>query len=415
MKLGPVIGFSLFDFANSAFTTIVGTFVFANYFAQSVAVDKTTGTGQWSLAMGLAGIVIAVLSPICGAIADQTRRKPWLFWLSVLSVVTTALLWYVRPTPEDVPFALIMAGLATIGFEMGILFYNALLPEVAPPRMLGRVSGWAWATGYAGGLIALVIALYGLVKAAPPPFHLDPSQAEPVRATSVLTAVWFAIFAVPLFVLIKEGPKPAITWREAVRRGWRQLNKSLRDLRGHGNVLRFLLAAMLYTDGAHTIFTLGGVYAGVTYGMDIGEVIMLGIGLNITAGLGAFAFAWVDDQFGSKMTIEFSVACLTVGAAIALWAPDKQTFWMAALAMSMFFGPMQAASRTFMARLAPPDERGEMFGLFSLSGKLTAFVGPAVVGWITLATHSQSLGMSTVLLFLVAGLAVLRGVREVSR
>lgn len=413
VRIGPVIGFCLFDFANSAFTTIVGTFVFANYFAQSVAVDPVTGAGQWSLAMALAGVVIAVLSPICGAIADQTgRRKPWLFWLSVLSVVTSGLLWYVRPTPADVPFALITAGIATIGFEMGILFYNALLPEIAPHRLLGRISGWAWGTGYIGGLIALVIALFGLVKAVPPPFHLDPAQAEPVRATSVLTAVWFAIFAVPLFVLIKETSKPAMSAGEAVRRGWRQLNTSLRDLRGHGNVLRYLLAAMVYSDGANTIFTLGGVYAGTTYGMDIGEIIVLGIGLNVTAGLGSFAFGWMDDRYGSKMTIEFSLVCLAVSSAIALWAPDKATFWLAALVMATFFGPVQAASRTFMARLAPANERGEMFGLFSLSGKLTAFVGPAIVGWVTLATHNQRLGMSTVLLFLLAGLYLLRGVRE---
>jgi len=182
--LAPVVGFCLYDFAYSAFTTIVGTFVFATYFAKGVAVDPTTGTGQWSLAMAVAGIIVAVLSPMCGAIADQTgRRKRWLFILSVICVTATAALWFVEPKPEDVSFALIAVVVATVGFEMATLFYNALMPGIAPRAMLGRISGWAWGIGYAGGLLALIIGLFGLVQANPPPFGLDKSQAEPVRAT----------------------------------------------------------------------------------------------------------------------------------------------------------------------------------------------------------------------------------------
>jgi len=413
VKRAPIVGFCFFDFANSAFTTIIGTFVFATYFAQGVAADPVTGAGQWSLAMAAAGIVIAVLSPFCGAIADQTgKRKVWLFWLSVLCVITSALLWFVEPTPASVPFALVVVILATVGFEMGLLFYNALLPDVAPASMLGRVSGWAWGVGYLGGLISLVVALFALVQANPPPFGLDPTQAEPVRATSVLVAIWFAVFAVPFFVLVKEPPRPSIGLTQAVRRGWQQLVRSLSDLRGRGNVMRYLLAAMIYTDGAHTIFTLGGVYAGTMYGMKVDEVIMLGISLNVTAGLGAVAFGWVDDRMGSKRAIVLGLMGLSAAAVVVLLAPDKTTFWVAALVMSTFFGPVQAASRTLMARIAPPAERGEMFGLFSLSGKLTAFLGPAIVGWVTLATGDQRLGMASVLAFLLVGLWLLKGVRE---
>ena len=412
-RLGPVAGFCLYDFANSAFVTIVSTFVFVTYFAQSVAADPTTGMGQWSLAMAAAGVVIALLSPICGAIADQTgRRKPWLLFLSVFCAVTSAMLWFVRPTPEDVPFALVFAALGTIGFEMGMLFYNALLPTVAPPHMMGRVSGWAWGIGYLGGLIALVIALYGFVRAEPPPFGLDPAQAEPVRATALLVAVWFAVFAAPLFLLVKDPPAVPMTPGESIRRGWRQLVTSLRDVRGHGHILRFLVAAMIYTDGLHTIFMLGGVYAATTYGMDVAEVMLLGISLNVTAGLGAFVFGWFDDKHGSKRTIVVSLACLLIASVVVLSATDKTVFWIAVLVMSTFFGPVQAASRTFMARLAPPQERGEMFGLFALSGRLTAFAGPALVGWITLATGSPRLGMAPVVVFLGVGLWLLSGVRQ---
>ena len=201
----PMIAYCLFDFANSAFTTIVVTFVFATYFAQAVAASPDVGAGQWSLAMSAAGIFIAVLSPIAGAIADQTgHRKAWIFAVSLICVTATAALWFVRPQPDDAPLALGLVVLATIGFEMGMLFYNALLPTIAAPDRMGRISGWAWGIGYLGGLLALIVALFGLVQAKPAPFGLGEIPAGPVRATSVLVAVWFVIFVTPLFLFIRE-------------------------------------------------------------------------------------------------------------------------------------------------------------------------------------------------------------------
>ena len=411
--LKPVIAFCLYDFANSAFTTIVVTFVFATYFAQGIATDPTTGGAQWSLGMSIAGVIIALLSPIGGAIADQTgQRKRWVIAISLLCVGATAMLWFARPTPDDAPWALTFAVIATVGFEMAMLFYNALLPTVATPATMGRISGWAWGVGYAGGLLSLLLALFLFIQADPPPFGLDTTQAEHVRATTLLVAVWFLVFSVPLFIFVKEPESAGIPAGLAVRQGLKQLVTSLRNVRNHANVFRFLVAAMIYTDGVHTVFALGGVYAGVTFGMKTDEVILLGISLNVTAGLGAFVFGWVDDRIGSKPTIMISLVALLLTSAVVMAAPDKNTFWIAALAMSTFFGPVQAASRTLMARLAPPAMHGEMFGLFALSGKVTAFAGPAVVGWVTLATGSYRLGMSTVLVFLLVGLLLLRGVKE---
>jgi MFS transporter, UMF1 family len=409
----PVAAFCMYDFANSAFTTIIITFVFATYFAQGVAADPTTGGAQWSFAVAAAGIVIALLSPVLGAIADQTgRRKPWLMAFSVLCVTSTAMLWYAAPTPDNVPWVLLFVVISTVGFEMGGLFYNALLPTVAPPNMMGRISGWAWGVGYAGGLISLVLALFGLVQADPPPFGLDKSQAEHIRATAVLVAVWFAVFSLPLFLFIKEPASTGITARAAVRQGVDQLVTSLRNARKHRNIFRYLVASMLYSDAVHTIFALGGVYAGVTFGMETADIIILGIGLNVTAGLGAAAGGWIDDRIGSKRTIAYSLIALTITASVVMVAQDRTMFWIAALVMSTFFGPVQAASRTMMARLSPPDMRGEMFGLLAFSGKVTAFLGPAAVGWVTLATGSYRLGMSTTILFLLGGLFLLRGVKE---
>ena len=361
--------------------------------------------------MAAAGLAIAILSPIFGAIADQSgRRKPWILVLSIICIIATAMLWYARP--GDVAWTLTFVIIATIGFEMGMLFYNALLPTVATPATMGRVSGWAWSLGYAGGLISLAVALFVLVQADPAPFGLDKAQVEHVRATALLVAGWFAVFAIPLFLFVKEPESPGIPAGLAVRQGFKQLALSLRNIRNHKNVFRYLIAAMIYSDGVHTVFALGGVYAGVTFGMQTEEIIMLGISLNVTAGLGAFAFGWVDDRLGSKPTIIISLVALIVTSAVVMAAPDKNTFWIAALAMSTFFGPVQAASRTLMARLSPPAMRGEMFGLLALSGKVTAFAGPAVVGWVTQPTGSYRLGISTVLIFLIVGLLLLRGVKE---
>ena len=411
--LAPVVAFCLYDFANSAFTTIIITFVFATYFTTGIAVDPTTGSAHWSLAMSVAGVVIAILSPILGAIADQTgRRKPWILAFMLICASATALLWYARPTPGDGPWALVFVVIATVGFEVGMLFVNALLPTISTPASMGRVSGWAWGVGYAGGMLSLVVALFALVQADPPPFGLDKGQAEHVRATSLLVAGWFVIFALPLFLLVREPIAHTISAGRAVRLGMKQLINSLRHARDHANVFRYMIAAMIYTDGVHTVFALGGVYAGVTFGMQTAEIIGLGISLNVTAGLGAFLFGWIDDRIGSKQTIVISLVALIATSAVVVAAQDRATFWTAALAMSTFFGPVQAASRTLMARLAPPTMRGEMFGLFALSGKVTAFIGPAAVGWVTLATGSYRLGMATVLIFLLAGLLLLRGVKE---
>jgi UMF1 family MFS transporter len=409
----PLVGYCLFDFANSAFTTIVITFVFATYFAQGVAASPDVGAGQWSLAMSLAGICIALLSPFVGAIADQTgRRKAWIFAVSLVCVAATAGLWFVRPQASDVPLALGLVVIATIGFEIGMLFYNSLLPTVATPERIGRVSGWAWGTGYLGGLIALVVALIVLVQAKPAPFGLDEIAAGPVRATSILVAVWFVIFAAPLFLFVREPRSATFVTPAVIRNGLRQVIDSLRHARQYKNVFRYLIAGMIYSDAVTTIFSLGGVYAGVTFGMKTEQIIILGIALNVTAGAGAFLGGWVDDKLGSKRTIILSLVALIVTASATILATTTTQFWIAALAMSTFFGPVQAASRTLMAKLAPEEIRSEMFGLFALSGKVTAFVGPAVVGWITLATGSYRAGMGSVILFLIIGLLLMRRVEE---
>ncbi|MBM3513480.1 MAG: MFS transporter [Alphaproteobacteria bacterium] len=408
-----IAAWCLYDFANSGYVTVVVTFVFATYFAQAVAPNPETGTAWWGTAQAMSAILIALASPIFGAIADQTGpRKPWILAFALATVFATAALWGVTPDPSAALFALVMVVIANVGFEVAQVFYNAMLPRVAGTAALGRVSGWAWGVGYLGGLLCLVVALFGFVQADPPPFGLDAAVAEPVRATSLLVAVWVAVFAIPLFLWVPDDAGRGLLWSVAAGQGLAALWRTLKTARAQPNLMRFLIARMIYNDGINTLFAFGGIYAAGTFGMTIAEVIQLGIALNVTAGLGAAGFGWLDDKIGSRRTVVFSLVAIMILGTVVLLAPDRTTFWISTLALSTFFGPVQASSRTLMARLAPVSQRNEMFGLFAVTGKAISFLGPLTVGWITLATGSQRWGLATLMVFFAVGLWLLRSVRD---
>ncbi len=401
----------LYDFANSAFPTVIITFVFSAYFVRGVAADVEGGTAAWGHAMAIAGLATAVLSPVLGAIADRTgRRKPWILLFSAICIIAGGSMWFVRPDPAYVFLGLALAVVASIAFEVGTVFYNAMLPDLVPPGRIGRWSGWAWGIGYLGGLLCLVVALFGLVMTDRPLFGLDRAASEHVRAVAPLTAVWFAVFALPFFLLTPDRPPTGVRAVEAARTGLKQIGHTLRHLGGERNIVRFLVARLFYTDALNTLFAFGGIYAAGTFGMGFDEVIMFGIALNVTAGLGAAAFAWIDDRIGPKPTILLALAGLMLFGTAVLVTDSKAWFWVFGLAIGVFVGPAQAASRSLMAHLAPPGRESEMFGLFALSGKITSFMGPAVLAWVTLAFDSQRAGMTSIIVFFAIGLAILLGV-----
>jgi len=411
---GPAAQFSwcLFDWANSAFPTVIVTFVFATYFTQSIAPDAVTGTAQWGLALSLSGVAIAIVSPIVGAIADKSgRRKPWLAGFTVLCVGCAALLWLARPDPAWTVVALALFALGNLAFEVGMVFYNAMLPELVPPRRIGRLSGWGWGLGYAGGLVCLLVAL-AFVRPETPPFGLDKQTAEHVRIVGPLVALWILLFAVPLFGFTPDRVSSGLSVRAAVAAGLAEVGATLRRIHRLGPVGRFLVARLLYIDGLNTLFAFGGIYAAGTFGMSFAEIIQFGIALNVTAGLGAALFGWIDDVIGPKRSVLISLAAIALLGTPLLLIESKAWFWALALGLGIFMGPAQAASRSLMARLAPPDQLGEMFGLFALSGKVTAFLGPAVLAFVTASLNSQRAGMATVILFIAAGALTLVGVRE---
>ncbi len=403
----------LYDWANSAFPTVITTFVFSAYFTKAIAVDEITGTAQWGYAISLSGLAVALLGPFLGAVADHGgRRKPWLFAWTIVCIVASGLLWLARPEASFVILALGLAALANFAFEMGMVFYNAMLPDLVGKDRIGRLSGWGWGLGYAGGLACLALTLVALVQAETPVFGLDKASSEHLRATGPLVAAWIALFAVPLFLWTPDRPSKGLAFAEALGRGMKTLMETIRRVRDYTHIVRFLVAHMMYAEGLNTLFAFGGIYAAGTFGMEFDELILFGIAINLTAGLGAAVFAWVDDWIGPKRTILIAVSGLAFLGLVLVLVEGKALFWTFALPLGIFVGPAQAASRSLMARLAPEEMTTEMFGLFALSGKATAFLGPALLAWVTASFQSQRAGMATILVFLLAGLALLIGVPD---
>ncbi len=408
-----LIAWALYDWANSAFHTIILTFVFAAYFTRSVVGDDVAGSSLWGTAIGISGIAVALLGPLLGATTDVTgRRKPLMSFFIVLTVIATALLWFVQPEPDSALFGAVLAAFGALAIELSIILYNAMLPDLAPSERTGRWSGWGWGAGYAGGLTCLVVVLVLFVQDSTRLPFLDTAGAEHVRAAFVFVAAWIAIFSLPILLLTPDRLATGIPFLRGVRLGARQLATSLREVRQYAPIVRFLVARIFYVDGLATMFAFGGVYAAGTFDMTPDAILKFAIALNVTAGLGSIAFSWVDDWIGSRRTILLSLSGLLVAGTALLLAPTITAFWIAGMVLGIFVGPAQAASRTWLARAAPAEMRNQMFGLFTFSGKATAFAGPLLVGWITAATGSQRWGMSTIVVLIAIGFAILWTVPE---
>jgi UMF1 family MFS transporter len=395
-----------YDWANSAFAAVIQTFVFANYFTRQIAPSETEGQSQWALTIGAAGALIGLSGPVLGAVADQAgRRKPWIASLTGLGVAATAAMWFIKPDAPVWP-ALLLVAMGTIGVETAIIFYNAMLADLVPTDRVGRWSGWGWGAGYAGGLVCLTVGLTvfiglgGLGAGAG-------KEASEVRVTFLLTAAWLGVFALPLLLITPDAAGAARPLGPAIRGGCRQLLETARQIRRYGPIVRFLIARLFYIDGLASIFALGGAYASGVFDLDTQAIILFGIGLNVTAGVGAFGLAWVDDWIGAKWTIAFSLIGIMIPGLLMLAVESRAALWACGLTLGLFVGPVQASSRSYLARAAPRHLRTQAFGLYAFSGKATAFAGPLLVWTVTSWTGSQRWGMMPIFGFLALGLAIL--------
>ena len=427
---------SLYDFANSAFTTIVITFIFSIYFADvlvctaewagclseeeeagltlSERLGDTRGQALWGYSTTFIAISIALLAPIFGAVADLGgRRKPWIFTFSMICIVATVALFFMRPEPIFIIPAVLLVAIANSGFELGIVFNNAMLPDLVSKDRVGRWSGWAWGLGYFGGLISLVLCLVLVLGSE------GEAQLNATLMTNLIVAGWFFLFMLPLFLFTPDRSGKGLPFGQAIREGLSTVRKTGGTILRQPNIRRFLIARMIFTDGSVTLFAMGATYAAIRHGMDLTQIIMFGILLNVTAGIGAFAFGYLDDRFGAKRVIVASLIGLLVlgvpGLTAPYWLPDAAAttaFIAFGAALGIFVGPVQAAGRSFMARIAPASQRTEYFGFLALSGKATTFLGPFAVATVTIMTNNMDIGMMPILVFWLVGLLLMFGVRD---
>jgi UMF1 family MFS transporter len=439
-----VMAWIFFDWAAQPYFTLITTFVFAPYFATHVASDPASGQALWGFATAAAGLLIALLSPLLGAIADASgRRKPWIAAFGALLVIGSALMWIGRPgDPSVIPPLLIAYGIATIGVEFATVFNNAMMPTLVPPDRIGRLSGTGWATGYVGGILSLILVL-GFLAASPetgrtlfglmPLFGLDPVTHQGDRITGPLTGVWFIIFVLPMFLLTPDYPSK-LPVRAALREGLLELRQTLSELPKRKSLAAFLLANMVYTDGLVSLFAFGGIYAAGTFGWNTIQIGTFGILLAIAGTFGAWIGGKLDDRLGPKRVIAGSLIILLLSViwiltvdrdSVLLFkvappvpggglfaATAERVYLVLGCLIGMAGGPLQAASRSLLIRMAPKDRIAQHFGLFALTGKVTSFVGPLLIGVVTAVTASQKTGMAVLVVFFLAGLMLLRRVRE---
>ena len=571
-----VFCWSMYDFANQPFTTLIVTFIFSAYYTQAIAPNIHDGTFLWSIGIAITALFVAFVSPLMGALADQGGyRKILLIFWSWICILSTIFLFFTYE--GQIYIALFWFVIANIGFEMGSVFCNAYLPHIAPKDKIGRISGYGWSLGYVGGLIALMISLFLFVQPNKPIFNLKKNSSinsiivdienveisntfsrftispsshnvidsiqvgmpiklinfeltdtlafmpdlvyknetekgtvadidldshsfvifgshpeyinhkdrsiqligkpswnnyntkeldsktgfvldeknnfeirgpiyeddkyvgtlcyfrdgrlkivdnpnineisvktsgENIRGINLLVALWFALFAIPTFLGVKDHKINARISKNLIYKSYSQIRQTFKEIKQYKHIVRFLIARILYNDGLVTIFSFGGIYASGTFGFSFNEVMYFGIALNVAAGLGAFLFGFLDDWIGGKNTIQLSNIGLIIACALAVFTTNVTVFWIAGILIGLCSGPNQASSRSLMSRFTPKDKQNEFFGFFAFSGKATAFIGPMLLGILTREFGSQRYGVAIVLVLILAGAYVLHSLDE---
>ena len=402
----------LYDFGNSAFTTLVVTFIYATYFTKVIAPDEVTGTVLWSRGVTITALTVALLSPFLGALADRGGYRKLFLALATAVCVLGSIMLY-TPLSGEITQALMWFVIANIAFEMGCVFYNAFLPDITTQDHIGRVSGYGWSLGYIGGLAAMFVAMVGFVNPEVPWFGLTKEAGQNIRATNLLVAGWFALFSIPIFLWVREDKsRISPSGVPLVRAAWSQLVETFRHVRQYRQVVRFLIARMIYNDGLVTIFAFGAIYAGGTFDFTMEEIMIFGIALNLAAGIGAFLMGFLDDALGGKRTIQISLLGLILTTVLAALTTHRLVFWIAGIGIGLLVGPNQAASRSLISRFSPPDKENEFFGFFAFSGKATAFIGPFLFGLMTQLFNSQRAGVWIVAILFIIGAFILYTVDE---
>ena len=404
-----IFNFALYDFANSAFTTIIITFIFSTYFAKQIAPNPVLGQSYWGWAIGTTGILVAIIGPILGSYADKKNFTEFFIKLfTIICISLTTLLWFSKPSEEYLLFTLFIVALANFFYELSLIFYNSILKRISKTSDLGKSSGFSFALGYIGGILILIICIKIFIDNDVLPFGLSKENSENIRATSIVVAIWYLIFSIPFLFSLKKKINNRIELSS-------DNIKKIKDLvwfNGLNNLGKFLIARMLYADGLNAIIVMGGIFAVGVFNLEIKDLLILSILMNITAFIGAIIGGYANDKFSSKSVIIFSLLGLIISSSIILFVKSQLFFLIFAAINGFFIGPIQSASRVFITKSIDENNQASGFGLFALSGKLTSFIGPLLVSTVTYISSSQRIGFSSAIILLLIGLLILLKVKK---
>jgi len=424
-----VLAWASWDWGSAAFNAVMTTFVFTVYLTGDAFGGGDHASAVLGYGLAASGVAIALLAPVTGQRSDAGgRRKLFLGVNSAAVALLTALCFFVRPAPEFLLLGVGLIALANIFFEFANVNYNAMLTQISTPASIGRISGFGWAMGYAGGIVALALVLAGFVLPETGWFGATGANGLNIRLVAVFSAVWFLVFALPVLFAVPEIPPRDAGHRSGVLSSYAVLARRIRLLyRTQPHTVYFLLASAVYRDGLAAVFTFGGVIAAGTFGFTLSQVIVFAIAGNVVAAAGAVAGGFLDDRAGPKAVIIGARAgLLATGSAMLVLGPEQHvlfgfafdgtlTFWVFGLLLCLFVGPAQSASRAYLARLAPEGEEGGLFGLYATTGRAASFLAPSLFALCIGIFGAQRYGILGILLVLLAGLLVLLPVKPPAR
>ncbi len=418
IRRGQVLAWGLWDWGSAAYQAVVLTFVFSVYLTESVGADLpgTVSANSWlGWSTGAAGLSIALLAPVIARRADAAgRRKRAVAIWTAATIVTMAALFLVEDDYSFLALGLVLLGLGSIFFELASVSYNATLSQISTPETVGRVSGFGWAMGYLGGIVLLLVVYVGFIVGDGGLLGIATEGGLNVRMVALVAAAWFLVFAIPMLLRVPEVPPNSDRVASlGVAASYRALFADLRALyRTSPHTLYFLGASALFRDGLAAVFTFGAVLAVTVYGIADDDVLIFGVAANVVAAAGALVAGRLDDRLGPKAVIVGSLAGMLAVGLVLLVVSGPAMFWVFGLALCLFVGPALSASRSYLARLAPPGREGELFGLYATTGRAVSFLAPTLFGLFTFLFASDRAGILGILLVLGAGLVALLPVRR---
>jgi len=416
-----VTAWALWDWGSAAFNAVLVTFIFSVYLTDSVGAtldSRYTPTTLYGWVMAVAGVLIAVVAPLIGQRADLkgTRRRSLGVW-TFITIGLMASLFFVR---NDAPVwfwlgAVIMA-VASVLFEFAEVNYYAQLNQVSTEENVGRVSGFGWGMGYAGGIVLLLICYFGFVAGEGGMFGLPTEGGLNIRLVAVFAAVWFAVFAVPVLVRVPEIRPSGAADTEGVLDAYRRLLRTIRDLwHTDRNALYFLVSSAVFRDGLAGVFTFGAILAVTVYGLTPGDVLLFGVAANVAAAAGAMLGGFLDDILGPKPIIIASLVLMIASAGVLYFVEGPQMFWIFGLILCLFVGPAQSAARSFLSRVAPDGREGQLFGLYVTTGRAVSWLSPLAFGMFVLLGGTDRFGILGIGLVLLVGALLLIPVVDPTR